>query len=513
MIDMDGSTLTNLDSQAGVMPAAPPENTNPTEEPAQTTQSTNVEPSVEPDDRLGALRDYLPADQKQKSIGDIPTDVLETAYKKMMDELKNNRDLPNEVRNRIMNIAYASSGGGGYFNQLQTFMSCLDRYGTTVVTPNTEMVGATFITRPRLCLQSSNIRNNRMLTALDTLNVSSMAFAIRCLLDTNFGKANNGLRWQYVAKCQLVDYMNPFLVPVCNALKSFSGSPAIQLSTEATEGGFMNEAQTYVIGGDNLQRGNYGLNLTFSDVQYGPIMAIFLYWIEYIRCVTRGILQAYADDVDAQRLNYTVSIYRFLLDPTHRYITKYAKYTGCFPESIDIGAAFNFGQGDTYVSSLGQFSVPFICNKVEYMDYAILMDFNTLVRRYCPNINKMEGGKEHEPQASGEQAGKLLCPNLPISPLTNWRGIPYVTTDPNGFRLEYRRVQNQTFDSTPTIAEQLLYLDMQQKAKMDSAYARINNLYTPEFMKESEGFKIDSIQKLIEEAFKQKANSDTLNGI
>ncbi len=443
-------------------------------------------------DVLDVVREYLPERYKESSLPNIPPGYVRDAWDNMMHDLHSRRDMDQATRDRIVNLAYASTGAGGYFNQIQQYMTCLDQFDMHSVQPNTETSGLTFITRPRLCLQSSNLRNNRIMTALDTLNRSSMAFAIRCLLDTNFHKANGGRYKDYVNTSPIVDVLNPFLVPACNSLVGFSGGQDIVVQTQTTEGGFQCEAQTFAIGSDNLQRGNYQLQLTFRDAQHGPITALFFYWLEYIRCVTRGIMLAYADDIDEQRLNYTVSIYRFLLDPSRKYITKYAKFTGCFPTALSIGSMFNKNPGEYFVQSASQVTVPFMCNKIEYMDYAILMDFNTLVRRYCPWINSVANkpNEYHSPNLKGYQSSDLMCPNLPREPMSNWRGLPYITSDMHGMRLEYRRVTNPVFKSDDDLIDQLMYIDLQSKLIQDGESKFVTaSTYTPEALKKSDPYK------------------------
>jgi hypothetical protein len=132
------------------------------------------------------------------------------------------------------------------------------------------------------------------------------------------------------------------------------------------------------------------------------------------------------------------------------------------------------------------------------MDYAILMDFNTLMRRYCPAINSTVKSvyDEHIPGPNGEQTAKLMHPNLPIDPITNWRGLPYVTTDKHGVRLEYRRVNNPVFtrqngaNEKDDLIDQLMYIDMQQKLIRDSesSFASSTNYFTPEYRERSERY-------------------------
>lgn len=287
-----------------------------------------------------------------------------------------------------VDAALRSVAAGGYTNQIQTFLKGIDRYQRNILPTNAEHSGLTFITRPRLNLQSSSLRQDRVFAPLDgdpATVVNSMQFMIRCLLDTKFA-------YQMVGKnirSPLVDYENPFFTPLCNALTGISGYPDPIIQTLTTDPGFHSEDQTFAIGHDDLNK-TYDLNLSFKDIQHGPICAMFLYWIRYIHNVTKGTMLAYSDDIDNQRLNYTVSIYRFVMDPSRRYITRFSKATGCFPKSVPIGAMFNFSEGELFISSAGKFSIPFVANKIEYNDYAIFADFNRLAERYWPDINRKD---------------------------------------------------------------------------------------------------------------------------
>ena len=100
----------------------------------------------------------------------------------------------------------------------------------------------------------------------------------------------------FAYKSTLFDVKNPFFVPMCNALSGISGYPDLTLQTQTTDAGFHSEDQTFAIGSDGLRK-TYDLTLSFKDIQYGPIMASFYYWLKYIENVTRGTMSAYADDI------------------------------------------------------------------------------------------------------------------------------------------------------------------------------------------------------------------------
>lgn len=463
------------------------------------------------------LKNYL-----GRSIQECTPDEITTAFDEMMKKNVKFGEITEEMKDRIANLAFISSGAGGYFNQIQTFLTCLDRYAGNALPVNSEFSGLTFITRPRLCLQSSNLRSNRRMVALDTINPTSMAFMIRCLLDTNFHKVSNGNQTAYakaVSDSPLIDEQNPFLTPLCNALTSISGFPDMMIQTQTTEGGFMSEAQQFAIGGDDFNRGAYNLTLNFKDIQHGPISALFYYWLEYIRCVTRGSMVAYSDDIDEQRLNYTVSIYRFCLDPTKTYITDWCKCTGCFPTSLNLGSRLQVNEGEGFVSAASTLSVPFVCNKVEYRDYAIFMDFNTLVRRYCPTINTTTDGKQAKPDNAGHQSANLLHPNLPKQPVSNYRGLPYITTDMHGPRLEFRRVSNPVFPNTHNdLVDQLMLLDLHLKMKQfeagdESAFSVYAQNYIPEYYKKTQTLKETNMRSFIRKVVSTKTDSKGFDSI
>jgi hypothetical protein len=339
------------------------------------------------------------------------TKISEKLVKETLDA-----DLNNPLYAQIMDEVLRSVGAGGYNNQMQTFLVGLDRFQRNILQPNAEHSGFTFITRPRLCLQTGSLKQHRAFAPINTMEPNSIPFMIRCLLDTKFHRTTSA-----AAKSLLLDANNPFFTPLCNALTGISGYPDLTIQTLTTDSGFHSEDQTFAIGHDQLAK-SYDLNLTFKDVQGGPVAAIFYYWLMYIHCVTKGLMIAYSEDIDNQRLNYTVSIYRFTVDPTRRNITNWSKATGSFPKSLPIGPKFNFNEGETFIPAASTFSIPFVTNRIEYNDFMIFQDFNTLVRRYCTEIDNWEV--------------------MPHDPSSNYRGIPFVDTSGHQPSLIFKMAKN-----------------------------------------------------------------------
>ena len=301
---------------------------------------------------------------------------------------------------------------------ISNFLRELDRFHNSNYLPQmSEQVGNVFITRPKLNLSTANLILDRTMAPLNTMNPMSNAFMIRALLDTYFTREN----WDTVDQSPLINPRNPFLTPLCNGLVGISGWPEINIETEATDGGFFSEDQTYAIGFDRLFK-TYNFNLTFKDITSSPIFNIIFYWLYYIAAVTLGDMTAYNFHIDGQRLDYTVSIYQFIMDPTRRYILKWGKATGCFPISLPIGDVFNFSEGSMMTQGSGKFTIPFVVNNVKYNDYLRIVDFNMLVERYSPGIKD----------------AAIIKSNSPY----NYVGIPYIVSTPKGYMLTYRDVDN-----------------------------------------------------------------------
>lgn len=305
----------------------------------------------------------------------------------------------------VLNQSYQYVGQGSRTNMLQNFFSRIDRHGTAMAPLNTLNYGYTFITRPRLNLTGANLRQHPVLNSLYTEDHTSVAFMIRALLDTVLstgfpiyvGKYSNSAWASYnevnrfytqAKKSGLVDVNNPFFCPLMNGLKGISGFPDLNIVDETTEGDFHSGDFSFVKGSDLMKR-SVELSLEFKDVQGSVILACFYYWCLIMALQAKGVVMMYPDDIYEQRLNYTVSIYRFVTDTSRRNILWWAKATGCFPKSVPLGAIFNINQGEVTLSSAMNFSIPFMANNIQVNHPGILLDFNRLVERYQPNIKKM----------------------------------------------------------------------------------------------------------------------------
>lgn len=328
----------------------------------------------------------------------------------------------------VTDQAFRSSGKGGFYNQLQNNLSRIDKFGHRVMNSTAELSGLTFITRPKLNLSTSTIKQDAQLIMLNTTNPTSIAFYLRMLLDSKLSKSD--VFSDFVKASPMFNMTNPWLVPAMNNLTDISGFPDPTMDVFTSEGGFMNEQISFPAGSDRCRR-TFEIQMTFNDVQYGVLLAMFQFWFEWMALLNQGIVTPYMEDMEQRKLPYTVSIYRFLFDPSRRYITRWAKCTGCFPRAVPVGGVFNISQGEVFASSAAKFTVPFTCNVFEYNKPTIIQDFNALATRYCPYI-----ASSHYLTAAME-------------PQSNFIGLPYIISTTNGLQMlwRFRPEENQNYPS------------------------------------------------------------------
>ncbi len=265
--------------------------------------------------------------------------------------------------------------GSRRFTTFDDSLYGFDTIRNSIIMPETEGHGFTFFTRPKLNLSTPSIRADRILSMLDTFDPETVAFAIRATLDTKLRQLYN----LSVSNSQFFNPINPFISILSNRLISLNGWPDPTLDVETTDGGYFSESITYPKGHDQLTR-NYDLAATFSDIQGSVVHNLFMMWMRWIHLTNRGITTAYMEDIENRRMCFTSAIYRFVMDPSNRYITKWAKATGCFPRSTATGAYFNYDSAAGHTDVAMNLSIPVtVAGKIEYMDPIIFKEFNMCV--------------------------------------------------------------------------------------------------------------------------------------
>ena len=130
----------------------------------------------------------------------------------------------------------------------------------------------------------------------------------------------------------------------------------------------------------------FPLNATFRNVEGDPITTYLVFALEYMAAVKAGDMIARWTNICRKRIDYQHRIYRFVMDPTNRYIRKYGIANAAFPVNDSIGSSMNISANEIFVSSNETIDVQFQCQGAYYMDPIILEEFNRVVRRFNPDM-------------------------------------------------------------------------------------------------------------------------------
>lgn len=302
-------------------------------------------------------------------------------------------------------MIYRTSGTSKYSSLIQYFTG-IDRFGNSIIEPSVSTNGYVFFGRPKLNLSTSAIKNDRILSLLNTTDPSSINFAIRCLLDPIF--ANSSSITKEVYSSPLLNHNLPYIPLLTNTCKSVTGWPDPVLELETFEGGFFSETMSFAKGHDDLNR-PVDLTLNFRDVMGDPLLFLFTIWFRWIHLATKGIVPPYYWYEEQGKICYSFSIYRFVTDTSGRFIKYWAKATGCILKSYPIGKYMDYDVSNRVITPGNDISIPVTC-WVEYMDPIILKEFNMWMKRWNPSIESYDNLTQDE------------------VPYYNFYGIPYIDT-------------------------------------------------------------------------------------
>lgn len=387
--------------------------------------------------------------------------------------------------NTGMEYVYQGMGLGSYEHQLATGLSKFNRFGLSHGNHNYLKYGHIFITRPHLNLNAYNLKSDRILNLLNTTDPNNIRFAIRIMLDTESARGTSFLKideygreemvnitgdlQDRAMRCPYVDWRSPFFTWITNNITDFSGGPNYQLEVDQDSGGYFGEQQSLALANSTYKK-PFDLSISVDDPYGGPIDAALFYWTYVMQQQYLGTIVAYPQDINDQLLNYTVSIYRFIMDFSGQYIQRAYKYTGCFPISRPGASVADFSKDQPFVEQARHFTMAFRCGSgnVDERDPIIIKEFNDLCERYyppfadfpiangikknkdatTPNLNVTKGCVFKSVEEIDEAIAGTGVIRNPVLPDFNYTGVPYIMFTARGPRLDFYREQDEyTADS------------------------------------------------------------------
>lgn len=179
----------------------------------------------------------------------------------------------------------------------------------------------------------------------------------------------------------------PFIPLVSNLCTDCSGGKDIILETEQTDQNFSGNSLVYG-SGINESRGPGEISLTFEDIYGSPMFYLILLWVYYIHYVAKGICVPELKYITNRIIDYSCSIYVFMLDTDQETIVRATRYTGAFPKSIPFANILH--SRDIDIQSLSKFTIPFQYNFACPMDPILFREFNMISE--CALTNRSGSG-------------------------------------------------------------------------------------------------------------------------
>lgn len=260
---------------------------------------------------------------------------------------------------------------GGSINSAManTFYGINHRQTLPPIQQNRDYYGLTFFTRPRLNMTSGNIRALRLMSPLLSNNPNSLPRIIRQLLDPELERTEPG------KTCQMVDNQQAFIPILTNHLLSIAGWPDLELPTYTSKPGILKETWSMVDGFPNTYE-SFNITANFRNMPGDPISALLWFWAQYQIHVFLGTIVPYPDAIIQNEIDYQTRIYRLVLDPSKRYVQKIAACGAAFPDTVQVGAQFNYEHDRPVNGAADQISFSFKCVGALYNDPILIDEFN-----------------------------------------------------------------------------------------------------------------------------------------
>ena len=169
------------------------------------------------------------------------------------------------------------------------------------------------------------------------------------------------------------DYSRSSFLPIfTNECKDFNsnGVSMGEMSVFDTKQGFTQPLPTHKTNSEAASE----LSISVTEDSNLTFTKMLTLWVNYISNITDGTFNANPEMVMRGALDYTCSIFYFVLEPDGRTLKYWCKYTGCWPSNIPYEALkYSKGQHDTI-----DLDINFKYTIKEDMNPRILEEFNIL---------------------------------------------------------------------------------------------------------------------------------------
>lgn len=363
----------------------------------------------------------------------------------MSNDTQDNRTPPYEIdpdersmqqASRTARVVETKSGRGNSRSSLyNVFTGFNHRMAPLYVPKNIENVGFTFITRPDCNFNAMNMAATRKLKKVKEGGRSSQSAAVIGMLDPlnewlSLNPKNPKLGLPFNQDV-MFDNKNAFMPILSNLLLTLTGFPDSTLDVWTSGEGLVREQVTYA---DSIYEVNnaFPISATFRNIDGDPLTTYLNFMVDYISGVRRGWYVPRPDNIFSRTVDYQSRVYRFIMDPTKRYVRKYGIINAMFPITDAMGASMNVNNADPIITDNDTINVQFAANGAYYNDPIIIQEFNDVVATFNPDMlpedeqspEFLPYGKDFMRRLTRDEIG-----------LFNYRGYPRI--DPNTYEMTW----------------------------------------------------------------------------
>jgi hypothetical protein len=312
---------------------------------------------------------------EQYRVDENIVDIIQSQYSRVLD-------------NAGLNVADPIAANVGFFNNTGKVYAEPMKLGRTVI----------FFTRPNLNLRSEfNLQRSRIFsyyrsnplgcTLMRQLMFPDLAGKMfYALYGTNRKDNQIPVRGSCgddkIGNETIIEGVNSlpivrtnFIPLLSNACIGTSGGKDIILEFSTTKGNFSGGKLRYAEGiDDTLTVGE--LTCEFEDMYHSPLLVIFYIWIMYMHYVSKAICDPEWAYIVHRIIDYTCSIYIFMLGTDNQTIIRWVRYSGCFPINIPFTAIQHSKDANT--EALRNISINMAYNFMCPMDPVVLSEFNMI---------------------------------------------------------------------------------------------------------------------------------------
>lgn len=275
-----------------------------------------------------------------------------------------------------------SMGYGTYKGQAYDMFRGYNFRANGIATPaSTDQTGYTFVTRTECNLTDKNLSQDRILTNLLTPNPWTVQSAVRAMLDPHC--VDNGYG------TPLVNNNYAWFTILFNTVSDVSGWPDQTMMDFVEPEGIMGEAYG-MADGYYRYRGPWEATMSFVNTEGAPVLKLNDTLLLYMEGVLGIRLVPYAENNIENRMDYTMRMYRLIMDPSRRFCQHIMANGYMYPKSNPYGAIANYSSADNFDRANDKINIQYRCFGAQYNDPILAWEFNRTTAMFNDDLEIVE---------------------------------------------------------------------------------------------------------------------------